>query len=107
MAPLLLRLLSRLQTSQFDKALDAYKKGGAFRKAVDLCRVSFPAQVVPLEEAWGDHLVAQKQLDGAINHYIEAGCNIKAIESALQARQWAKAAQVRWTSTAMASATRL
>ena len=34
-------------------------------------------QVVVLEEAWGDYLVSQKQLDGAINHFIEAGCNIK------------------------------
>ena len=26
-----------------------------------------------LEEAWGDYMVGQKQLDGAINHFIEAG----------------------------------
>ena len=30
-------------------------------------------KVVRLEEAWGgDYLVQQKQLDAAINHYIEA-----------------------------------
>jgi len=46
------------------------------------------AQVVPLEEAWGDYLVGQKQLDAAINHYIEAGCNVKAIEDAIHVRQW-------------------
>lgn len=34
--------------------------------------MAFPAEVVRLEEAWGDHLVQQKQLDAAINHYIEA-----------------------------------
>jgi hypothetical protein len=28
---------------------------------------------VKLEEEWGDHLVQQKQLDAAINHFIEAG----------------------------------
>lgn len=34
--------------------------------------MAFPIEVVRLEEAWGDHLVQQKQLDAAINHYIEA-----------------------------------
>ncbi|KAK2101763.1 hypothetical protein P7K49_019429, partial [Saguinus oedipus] len=37
--------------------------------------------VVKLEEAWGDHLVQQKQLDAAINHYIEARGSIKTIEA--------------------------
>ena len=40
--------------------------------AVELARYAFPADVVKLEEEWGDHLVSQKQLDAAINHYIEA-----------------------------------
>lgn len=40
--------------------------------AVELARLAFPVEVVRLEEAWGDHLVQQKQLDAAINHYIEA-----------------------------------
>ncbi|XP_015754892.1 PREDICTED: intraflagellar transport protein 172 homolog [Acropora digitifera] len=62
--------------------------------AVELSRVAFPREVVKLEEAWGDYLVSQKQLDAAINHYIEAGCSIKAIETAIQARQWNKAVQI-------------
>uniref|UniRef100_A0A669PJU1 Intraflagellar transport protein 172 homolog n=1 Tax=Phasianus colchicus TaxID=9054 RepID=A0A669PJU1_PHACC len=73
------------------KALECYCKGNAFLKAVELARLAFPAEVVKLEEAWGDHLVQQKQLDAAINHYIEARCSIKAIEAALGARQWKKA----------------
>uniref|UniRef100_A0A8U7MH45 Intraflagellar transport protein 172 homolog n=1 Tax=Corvus moneduloides TaxID=1196302 RepID=A0A8U7MH45_CORMO len=73
------------------KALECYGKGSAFLKAVELARLAFPAEVVKLEEAWGDHLVQQKQLDAAINHYIEARCSIKAIEAALGARQWKKA----------------
>lgn len=39
---------------------------------MELARLAFPGEVVKLEEAWGDHLVQQKQLDAAINHYIEA-----------------------------------
>jgi len=41
--------------------------------AVELSRHAFPQDVVKLEEEWGDHLVGQKQLDAAINHFIEAG----------------------------------
>eukprot|EP00048_Salpingoeca_helianthica_P023440 m.24360 g.24360 ORF g.24360 m.24360 type:complete len:1745 (-) comp8673_c1_seq1:35-5269(-) len=76
------------------RALDAYRKGRAYRKAVDLARTAFPTQVVPLEEEWADFLVSQKQMDAAINHYIEAGCSLKAIEAAVSSRQWAKAAQI-------------
>lgn len=42
--------------------------------AVELARAAFPAEVVRLEESWGDYLVQQKQMDAAINHFIEAGC---------------------------------
>ena len=41
--------------------------------AVELARYAYPQEVVVLEEKWGDYLVAQKQLDAAINHFIEAG----------------------------------
>ncbi|KAH0505014.1 Intraflagellar transport protein 172-like protein [Microtus ochrogaster] len=54
------------------RALECYCKGNAFMKAVELARLAFPVEVVRLEEAWGDYLVQQKQLDAAINHYIEA-----------------------------------
>ncbi|KAJ3326468.1 hypothetical protein HDU76_012895, partial [Blyttiomyces sp. JEL0837] len=74
-----------------DRALDAYKKGKAFRAAVELSRVMYPHEVVGLEEQWGDYLVSQKQMDAAINHYIEAGKSFKAIEAAIAAKQWKKA----------------
>jgi len=82
------------KTNSQQRALDAYRKGKAYRRAVELARSSFPNEVVRLEEEWGDDLVAQKQLDAAINHYIEAGCSVKAIEAAIQARQWNKAVQI-------------
>lgn len=47
-----------------------------------------------MEEEWGDWLMSQHQVDAAINHFIEAGCTIKAVEAALAARQWLKAAAV-------------
>jgi intraflagellar transport protein 172 len=76
------------------RALDSYVRGHAFRKAVDLARRAFPSHVVHLEEEWGDWLVSQKQLDLAIQHYVEAGIFNKAIEAAINARQWNKAVQL-------------
>jgi intraflagellar transport protein 172 len=80
--------------SLHDRALEAYMKGRAFRNAVELARREFPAQVVKLELQWGDWLVENKSMDTAIHHYIEAGASKKAIEAALSARLWAKAAQL-------------
>eukprot|EP00937_MAST-01D_sp_MAST-1D-sp2_P002340 g2340.t1 len=82
------------QMDQMSRALDSYTKGSAYRRAVELARRCFPAKVVGLEEQWGDWLVSQKQAENAINHYIEANANQKAIEAALDSRQWAKAVQL-------------
>jgi intraflagellar transport protein 172 len=76
---------------QRQRALDAFVKGHAYRKAVELARKHFQNQVVSLEEAWGDHLVSVSQLDMAINHYMEAHAQTKAITAAIKARQWNKA----------------
>ena len=62
------------------------------RKAVELARQISPASVINLEEEWGDWLASQKQMDAAINHFIEAGNTLKAIEAAIAARQFTKAA---------------
>ena len=35
--------------------------------------------------------MSRKQVDLAIQHFIEANCHSKAIEAALNSRQWAKA----------------
>ncbi|XP_061559670.1 LOW QUALITY PROTEIN: intraflagellar transport protein 172 homolog [Phycodurus eques] len=82
------------KTRSHQRALECYCKGAAFSKAVELARHSFPAKVVKLEEAWGDYLVQQKQMDAAITHFIEAGCSIKAVEAAIAARQWKKAVHI-------------
>ena len=82
------------QARSYQEAMEAYRQGGAFRKAVELARGAFPSEVVPLEEQWGDKLCTQKQFDNAIIHYIEAGNLVKAIEAAIQGRQWSKAAQI-------------
>ena len=76
-----------------DRALDAYRGGHAFGRAVELARKKFPSEVVNLEEEWGDWLFSQKQYDSAINHFIEAGSYVKAIETAMLARQWNKVVQ--------------
>lgn len=75
-------------------ALNCYRKGKVWSKAVDLARVISPDRVVVLEEEWGDHLVENRQLDAAINHYIEAGRTRKALEAAVGAKQWKKAVHI-------------
>ncbi|KAK2889898.1 intraflagellar transport protein 172 homolog isoform X2 [Channa argus] len=85
-------LYEKIRNNQ--RALECYCQGGAFSKAVELARLAFPAEVVKLEEAWGDYLVQQKQMEAAINHFIEAGCSLKAIEAAIAARQWKKAVHI-------------
>ncbi|XP_053566907.1 LOW QUALITY PROTEIN: intraflagellar transport protein 172 homolog [Bombina bombina] len=82
------------KVKNYRRALECYCRGSAFRKAVELARMAFPLEVVKLEESWGDYLVQQKQQDAAINHYIEAGCSIKAIEAAVGAQQWKKAIHI-------------
>ncbi|XP_068609645.1 intraflagellar transport protein 172 homolog [Brachionichthys hirsutus] len=77
-----------------EKALQCFCKGEAYGKAVELARHASPAQVVKLEEAWGDFLVEQKRLDAAINHFIEAGCSLKAIKAAIEDCQWKKAIHI-------------
>ena len=76
------------------EALDCYRKGNAYSRAVELARREFPGEVVHLEEEWGNHLAENKQLDAAINHYIEAGRTIKALDTAITAKQWKKAVQI-------------
>eukprot|EP00750_Incisomonas_marina_P001956 INCI11849.1.p1 GENE.INCI11849.1~~INCI11849.1.p1 ORF type:complete len:1765 (-),score=415.02 INCI11849.1:104-5398(-) len=76
---------------QSQRALESFQAGNAWREAVALARKAFPEQVMQLEETWADFLVSQKQVDAAIGHYIEAGVVTKAIEAALDAKQWTRA----------------
>lgn len=75
-------------------AMDSFRKGHAYRQAIELAKQAQPGLIVALEEEWGDWLVSQRQVDAAINHYIEAGAALKAIEAAMSARQWHKAEQL-------------
>ncbi|CAG9816108.1 unnamed protein product [Phaedon cochleariae] len=79
---------------KFDLAMECYRKGKIWNKAVDLARQVSPDKVVQFEEEWGDSLVETKQMDAAISHYIEAGCSLKALEAAVGARQWKKAVHI-------------
>ena len=67
--------------NELQRALDSYIRGNAFRKAVELARKCFPFRVVELQEHWGDYLVSQKQIDMAINHYIEAKVSVSMREA--------------------------
>ena len=87
-------LLYLVQVNMGARALEHYRKGKAYHKAIDLARLSFPTEVVMLEEEWAKHLREQKHFDSAINHYIEAGSLANAAECAISAKQWVKATQI-------------
>ncbi|KRT79958.1 Anaphase-promoting complex subunit 3 protein, partial [Oryctes borbonicus] len=82
------------QLDKTELAMECYRKGKVWSKAVELARMISPDQVVSLEEEWGDHLVENKQMDAAISHYIEAGQTYKALDAAVSARQWKKAVHI-------------
>eukprot|EP01116_Phalansterium_solitarium_P017851 TRINITY_DN4518_c0_g1_i1.p1 TRINITY_DN4518_c0_g1~~TRINITY_DN4518_c0_g1_i1.p1 ORF type:complete len:1449 (+),score=743.80 TRINITY_DN4518_c0_g1_i1:1439-5785(+) len=77
-----------------ERALDAYRRGHAYRAAVELCRRTQPQLVITLELEWADWLVSIGQLDQAINHFIEAGQYTRAIEAAIESKQWNKAVTI-------------
>nr|CAH8871752.1 unnamed protein product [Trichobilharzia regenti] len=79
---------------QSESAMRCYRQGNCYQKAIDLARVSFPADIVRLEEEWGSYLVTQQQMDSAINHFIEAGAYVKAADAAISSRQWTKALHI-------------
>uniref|UniRef100_A0A3B3H2Z1 Intraflagellar transport 172 n=1 Tax=Oryzias latipes TaxID=8090 RepID=A0A3B3H2Z1_ORYLA len=74
------------------RALEWYRKGGAYAKAVELARAAFPAEVVKLENAWGDHLVQLKQMDARRKRDTQG--TKRSIEAAIAARQWKKAVHI-------------
>ncbi|KAG5668038.1 hypothetical protein PVAND_015995 [Polypedilum vanderplanki] len=82
------------KTNQLDLATKFYKKGNAFSRAIEIARNVAPNEVTALEEEWGDYLVSKRQLDASINHYIEAGCTLKALDAAMGAKQYRKAVQI-------------
>lgn len=79
---------------QSNAAIDYYRQGKVFARAIELARNVSPEEVTNLEEEWGDWLVSRRQTDASISHYIEAGATGKALEAAVTAKQWRKAVQV-------------
>ena len=75
-------------------AYENYVKGHAYRQAVELAKREKPEWVKDTEERWGDWLVEDRQLEAAVNHYLEARCVEKVIDTALKARLWNHAQQL-------------
>ena len=47
-----------------------------------------------MEEKWGDRLRELGQTEAAINHFIDAGCSVKAAEAAMECHNWKKALEI-------------
>lgn len=53
-----------------ERAKEAYRRGHAYRRAIELARRVFPSEVVSLEEEWGSWLVSQNQARRNLLSYI-------------------------------------
>ena len=79
------------------EAKEAYVRGHAYRRAVELCKrpeSGMRGEVRALEEKWGDRLRELGQTEAAINHFIDAGCSVKAAEAAMECHNWKKALEI-------------
>ena len=76
-------------------ALRSFTKAKAFSKAINLARTHFPDEVVTLESQYGEYLINEMDdPSNAVNHFIEAGRTEKALEAAVMARQFDRAAEI-------------
>jgi intraflagellar transport protein 172 len=76
------------------KALEAYRKGHSFYRALELARIAGPENVTAIEKEWADFLVTQGQNDAATMHYVESGDYSLALNCSLRAQQWEQAAEI-------------
>uniref|UniRef100_A0AC35U6D2 WD_REPEATS_REGION domain-containing protein n=1 Tax=Rhabditophanes sp. KR3021 TaxID=114890 RepID=A0AC35U6D2_9BILA len=77
-----------------EPAMNNYKEGKAFSRAVRLAKTNFPHEVVPLEIEWANYLVTEGKHSEAIGHFVEAGDNGKALDSAMAAKDWPRAIEI-------------
>ncbi|OUC47010.1 putative WD domain, G-beta repeat protein, partial [Trichinella nativa] len=109
----------KLNEKQYEYAIELYLKSGSPQSAlkiilhnkagylfentkdtnralesVELCRKIKPEEVVILEEQWGDYLVKLNQNYSAVNHYIESGKTLKALEASIKSEQWNRAVEI-------------
>lgn len=75
-------------------ALEAYRKGKSYYRALELAKATNPGMVITLEREWADHLVSQGQNDAATMHYVESGDYALALNCSLRAQQWQQAAEI-------------
>ncbi|KAF7494559.1 Intraflagellar transport protein -like protein [Sarcoptes scabiei] len=78
-----------------EKALRFYLKSKSFTKAINLAREYAPDQVVALELQYAEYLLRDlNDPASSINHFIEAGKSDRALEAAVKAKQFDRAAEI-------------
>lgn len=84
-------------------ALEAYRKGHSYYRALELAKAANPDVVVTIEREWADYLVSQGQNDAATMHYVESGDFSLALNCSLRAQQWNQAAEILRSAASTAS----
>lgn len=77
-----------------NEALEAYRKGHSYYRALELAKAANPDSVIAIEKEWADYLVSQGQNDAATMHYVESGDYSLALNCSLRAQQWQQAAEI-------------
>ncbi|EER08158.1 wimple/ift172, putative [Perkinsus marinus ATCC 50983] len=73
-------------------AMDSYRRGHAYHRAIELATKHGQFAAVPmLHEEWGNHLMDNRQYEKAIEHFSQAKKPLKAVDAAVQGRQWPRA----------------
>lgn len=80
--------------ARYGEALASYRRGRSYKRALDLARREFPTEVNTISEEYGDYLVSVKQMDAAINYFMDCGASLKAINAAMECRHFSKAASI-------------
>lgn len=89
------RLCETPQISDLNQAYLLYLEGKCFAQAIELARTEFPEEVVKLEEQFGNWLLNEgRDPSSAVNHFVEAGRIDRAVEAAIAANHFDKAAEL-------------
>ena len=82
------------ELGQVEDALACYLQSQSYQEAIELARIHFPAQVISLEEKWGEYLTSSGDHFASIKHFLEAHKYSKAVNAAIQANKWEDAASI-------------
>ncbi|KAI3379117.1 hypothetical protein SNEBB_011462 [Seison nebaliae] len=81
-------------SNQSREALNAYRKGKNFQKAIDIAQKLDASLIPKIHEEWGDELCHKHNWDVSISHYEKGGAFGKAVIAALHIHSYKRALDI-------------